>query len=93
VFFEAEGWEMHARPEDLRLGKDANAAHSINIHFHVRIAIWVSQICKMWAPCSIFGVPLHNDGIFIKCICEAEGCFGFLPGVEIIRLFTSQPIR
>lgn len=72
VFLKAESGEMHARAEDFRFCQDGNTTHAIELHLHIWIAVWISQVSQVRSPRSIFSVALHNDGIFIKCICQTE---------------------
>jgi hypothetical protein len=42
MFLKAEGGEVHACAEDFCFGEDADAAHAIEFHLHVRVAVWIS---------------------------------------------------
>jgi hypothetical protein len=79
VLLEAEGREMHARTEHAGLGQDADTANTINLHLHVWVAIGITEVGQMRTPCSILGVALHNDGIFVEGICQGQGRLGLLP--------------
>lgn len=47
----------------------------------------------MWSPGSVLCVSFDDDGIFIECIGEREGGLRFLPGVQIVGLLSTKPIR
>lgn len=70
VLLKTKSWEVYSRPEDLGLGKNTDAAHSIDLHLHIRVAIWVSQVCQMRPPSCILGVTFNNYGIFVQSIRE-----------------------
>jgi hypothetical protein len=79
MLLEAEGREMDASSEDLGLGKNTDTADAVNLHFHVWVAVGVSKVGQMWSPCSVLGVALDDDGIFVQGVCKREGGLGFLP--------------
>lgn len=78
---------MHTRSEDLGFGQNTDTPDTIELHFNVWIAIWIAKICKMWTPRSVFRISLHNNSIFVEGIGKGQSRLGFLPGVEIVRLF------
>jgi hypothetical protein len=65
MLFKAEGGKVNAISENSRLSQDTHTSDAVNLHFHVRVAVWISEVGEMRAPGSIFGVPLDNDCIFI----------------------------
>lgn len=79
MLFEAEGGKVNARPEHPRLGQDTDPTDTVDLHLHVRIAIGISQIRKMWPPCGVLGVSFYNDCIFVQRICKRKRCFRLLP--------------
>lgn len=70
MLFETESREVNPRSEDFGLSKDADPTNTVNLHLHVRIAIWISQVGEMRPPCSIFRISLDNDGILVQGICQ-----------------------
>ena len=68
VFLKTERGKVNTSPEDFRLGKNADASNTINLHFHVRVAVRIAKVGQMWSPCGIFRITLHDDGVFIKSI-------------------------
>lgn len=92
VFFKTKCWEMYTGAEDFSLGQNTNTANAVNLHLHVRVSVWVAQICKMRTPGSVFCIALHDDSILIKRISKSEGGFGFLPRIKIVRLLSAEPI-
>lgn len=70
MLFEAESREVDPGSEDFRLGKNTDPTDTVNLHLHVRIAIWVSQVGEMRPPRSILRVSLDDDGIFVQGICQ-----------------------
>ena len=83
---------MDAGPKYLGLGQDTDAANSINLHLHVRIAIGVTQVCQVGSPCRILGIAFHNDSVFVEGIRKSQRRFGFLPGVQIVGLLAAEPV-
>lgn len=47
----------------------------------------------MRSPCGIFSVSLDDDSIFIECLSKCKGGLRLLPGIEIVGLFASKPVR
>ena len=45
----------------------------------------------MRSPCCIFCIALNDNGVFVESIGKGKGGLGFLPGVQIVGLFTSEP--
>jgi len=68
MFFKAECREVNSRSEDFRFCQNTDTANTVDLHFHVGIAIWVSQISEMRAPSGILSITFNNDGIFIQSI-------------------------
>ena len=69
MLLEAKGREVDTSSEHPGLGQNANTADAVNLHFHIRVAIRISQIGKMRPPCRILRVAFHNDCVFIQGIC------------------------
>lgn len=66
VLLETEGGKVTSISKHLGLCEDAHASHSINLHLHVGIAIWVAQVGQVGSPGRILGISLDNDGILIQ---------------------------
>ena len=79
MFLEAECREVNAVTENLGLCQDTHSANAVDLHFHIRIAIGVTEIREMGTPGGILCVSLHNDCIFVESICERERSFGLGP--------------
>jgi hypothetical protein len=92
VLFEAEGWEMHSGTENLCFREDTDTTNTVKLHFHIRVTVRIPQIGQVGTPRSVFRVTFHDNRVFIEGICEGKRCFRFLPRVEIVRLFSSQPV-
>ena len=41
MLLEAEGWEVHAAPEDLGFRQDTDTANAVNLHFHIRVTVGI----------------------------------------------------
>jgi hypothetical protein len=85
--------EMGTSSEHACFCKDTDTSDSINLHLDIRITIWVTEISQMRSPGGVFGISLDDDGIFIECLSKRKGGLGLLPGIEIVGLFASKPVR
>lgn len=68
MFLEAERWEMNSGTKYAGLREYADAPNAINLHLHVRVAVWVSKVGKMRSPSGVFSITLHNDSILVQCL-------------------------
>lgn len=93
MLFEAESWEMNTSAEHTGLGQNANTTNAIQLHLHVRVAEGITEVGEMRSPCRILRITLNNNSILVECICQRESCLRLLPGVQIVRLLSTQPIR
>lgn len=93
VLLETKGREVDARTEDLCLCKNANTTDTVNLHLHVWVTVRVAEIGQMRSPGGIFCIAFDNDGIFVKGVSKRERGLGFLPGVQIVRLLATKPVR
>lgn len=84
---------MASSAENPGFGENADSTDTINLHLDVWVAIRVAKVSQMGTPSSVLGITFDNDGVFIECVGEGEGSFGLLPRVEIVRLFTTEPVR
>lgn len=89
MLLEAEGRKMHSTSEHLRLGQDTNTAYTINLHLHVRIAVWVSQVSQMRPPGCILCIAFNNDCILVQRISQGKSSVTLLPAVQVIRLLAA----
>ena len=92
MLLEAESREVDTRAEDLRLCQDTDTTDTIDLHLHIRITVGVAEVGQMRSPGSIFCVALYDDSVFIERVSEREGGLGFLPGVQIVGLFSTKPV-
>lgn len=83
---------MYACTKDAGLGKNGYATDAVQLHFDVWVAVGVTQVGQMGPPRGIFSVALNDDGVFVKGLCQAKSCLGFLPGIEIVGLFAAEPV-
>ena len=83
---------MYTRAEDTSLCQNAHSADAINLHLHVGIAVWVSQVGQMRPPRGVLGVAFDDHRILVQGVGEGQGRLGFLPGVEIVRLLSAEPV-
>lgn len=72
MLLEAKGGEMDAVAKHLRLGQDTDSTHSVELHFHVRVAVGVSKVRQMRPVRRVLGVALHDDGILIERIGKGQ---------------------
>jgi hypothetical protein len=93
VLLETECGEVHSRAEDLRLCQDTDTTDTVNLHLHVWVTVRVAQIRQMRAPRGVLCITFHNDRVLIKSIGERKGSFRLLPGVEIVGLLSTKPVR
>lgn len=84
---------MYSGTEHSCFGQDGNSANTIKFHLDVRITIGVPKIGKVRTPSGVLSVSFHNDSIFVQCVGKSNGSFGFLPGVEIVWLLPTEPVR
>jgi hypothetical protein len=92
MLLETKSREMDAAAKYFGFRQNTDTSNSVNLHLHVWVTVGVSQIGKMGSPCGIFGIALYNDGIFVQCVGQRKSGFGFLPGVQVIGLFTTKPV-
>ena len=92
MLLEAESREVDTRAEDLRLCQDTDTTDTIDLHLHIRITVGVAEVGQMRSPGSIFCVALYDDSVFIERVSERERGLGFLPGVQIVGLFSTKPV-
>ena len=89
MLLETEGWEMNTGPEDTGFCQNTDTSHTIKLHLHIRIPVRVTQICEVRPPRCILGITLHNDCILVQSFSKSQRGFGLLPGVQIVRLFST----
>lgn len=92
MLLEREGGEVNAGSEDLCFGENADTPDAIDVHFDVRITVRIAEVGKVGSPGRVFCIAFDNYGVLVKSIGESEGGFGFLPRIEIVRLFASEPV-
>lgn len=92
MLLETEGREVDTGSEDSGLGQDTDAPHSIDLHFHIRVAVGVAQVGQVRAPGRVLGVALHDDGVFVERVGEGQRRLGFLPRVQIVGLLATEPV-
>lgn len=69
MLLKTESWEMNSGAEDSRFGEDTDAPNPVDFHFHVRIAVGISEVCQMWPPGGIFGISFYNNSVFVQSVC------------------------
>jgi hypothetical protein len=84
---------MHTGAEHLGLCENTDTSNTVNLHLHIRVAIGITEISQMRSPGGVLCVTLDDDRILVECVGQLKGGFGLLPGVEIIGLFSSEPVR
>ena len=92
MLFETEGREVNTGAEDLGLGQNTDTANTVNLHFHVWVAIGIAQVGQVGPPGGVLCITFDNNGIFVKSIGEGKSRLGLLPRVQIVGLFTTKPI-
>lgn len=92
MFLKREGREVYSSPENPSFSKDTDSPDTINFHLHIRVTIGVPKVSKMRSPGSVFCISFNDNGIFIQGVGKSQGGFRFLPRVEIVRLFTAEPV-
>lgn len=92
VLLKAKGREMDTATEDPGLGQNTDTANAINLHLHIGVAVRVAKIGKMGSPGRVFRITLDNDGILIEGVGESQGSLGLLPRVQIVGLFSAEPV-
>ena len=91
VLFKTESWEVHAASKHFGFGEDAHAADAIDFHLHVRVAVWIPQVCQMRSPSCVFCVTLYNDCVFVQSVRKSKSSLRLLPAVQIVGLLAAQP--
>lgn len=79
VLLEAKGREMDTTPEDAGFGQDTDTTNAIELHFDIRIAVWVAKVGQMGPPGGILGVTFHDDGVLVESFGQLQRRFGLLP--------------
>ena len=92
MLLKAERREVDAISEDTSLGQNANTPNAINLHLHIRVTIGVPKVSQMRTPGGILRIAFDNHGILVQRIGQRQGCFGLLPGVQIVGLLSAQPV-
>lgn len=72
MLFKTEGGKVHTGTENSGLCENADSTHTINLHLHVWVTIWVAEIGQMGPPCCVLGIPFDNDCILVKCIRKSK---------------------
>lgn len=93
MFLERKGGEVDAGAEDLGFGEDGDSADAIELHLGVGVAVGIAEVGQVRTPGGVLGVAFDYDSVLVEGCGELEGGFGFLPGVEIVGLFTAEPVR
>ena len=68
---EAKRREMHTGAENAGFRKDAHAADSVYLHLHVRVAVGVAEVRKMWAPGGILCVAFDDNRVLVERFRES----------------------
>jgi hypothetical protein len=92
MLFETESGEVGTLAEDLCLRKNTDTTDTINLHLHVWIAVRIAQIGQMRSPCSVLGISFNNNSVLVEGVGKRKGRLGFLPGVQVVWLFSTQPV-
>lgn len=92
MLLETESREVDTRAEDLRLCQDTDSTNTINLHLHIWVTVGVAEVGQMGSPGCIFCVALYDNSVFIERVSEREGGLRFLPGVQIVGLFSTKPV-
>jgi hypothetical protein len=92
MLLETESREVNTRAEDLRLCQDTDTTNTIDLHLHIRVTVGVAEVGQMGSPGCIFRIALNNNSVFIERVSEREGGLRFLPGVQIVGLFSTKPV-
>src|SRR5690242_7502840 len=93
MLLETESREVDTRTEDLGLSQNTDTTNSVNLHLHIWITVGVAEVCQMRSPSSVLCVSFDNDSVFIEGVGERERGLGFLPGVQVIGLLSTEPVR
>jgi len=93
VLLETEGREVNTRTEDLCLCQNTDTADTVDLHLHVWVTVRVAEVGQMRSPGSVFSVAFDNDSVFVEGISKRERGLGFLPGVQVVRLLSAEPVR
>lgn len=93
VLLEAKCREVNTVPENKSLGQNTDTTDTVDFHFHIWIAVRVAEVGKMRAPRGVLGVAFDNDRVFVQGVGQSQGCLGFLPRVQIVRLLATEPVR
>lgn len=92
MLLEAERWEMHTSSKHESLGQNADTTNTVDLHLHVRVTVGVAEVSQMRSPGGILCIALDNDGVFVQRVSQSQGRFRFLPRVQVVGLFSAQPI-
>lgn len=92
MLLEAESRKMNPGPKHFSPRQDTDAPDAVNLHFHIRIAVGITKISKMWSPSRIFRVALNYNGIFIQRVCQCKRCLRLLPRIQVVGLFAAKPV-
>jgi hypothetical protein len=89
MLLETESGEMGTLAEDLCFCKNTDTADTINLHFHVWVAVRIAQVGQMRSPCSVLGISFNNDSVLVEGVGKRKGRLGLLPGVQVVWLFST----
>lgn len=73
VLLKTESRKVDAVAEDFSFGQNTDTTNTVDLHFHVGVAVRVAKISQMWAPCRILCVTLHNNRILVESVRKGQG--------------------
>jgi hypothetical protein len=73
VLLKTESRKVDAVAEDFSFSQDTDTTNTVDLHFHVGVAIRVPKISQMRAPRRILCVTLHDDRILVESVREGQG--------------------
>lgn len=89
MLFKTKRGEVYTLSEDLRLSKNANTTNTVDLHFHVRVAVRIAEVGQMRSPGSVLCVTFDNNSVFVKGVRQSQSCLRLLPRIKIVRLLST----
>jgi hypothetical protein len=93
MLLKAESGEVNTGAEHLRLRENTDTTNTVNLHLHIWVAVGVAKVGQMGSPGSILCISFNDDSVFVESVGKRKGGLRLLPGVQIVRLLSAEPVR
>jgi hypothetical protein len=93
MLLKAKRRKVYTGAKDLGLGQNTDPANAVQLHLHVWVSKRIPQIRQVRPPRRVLGITFHDHSVFLECVGKRKSCLGFLPRIQIVRLFPTKPVR